>query len=109
MSNMLAVSSDTFQKEVLESDIPVLVDFWAIWCGPCKAIAPTVEALANEYAGKIKVVKVDVDQEPQIAARYGIRSIPTLMVFKGGQMVDQVIGAVPRQHLAGMLDRALAS
>ncbi|MCC6443579.1 MAG: thioredoxin [Armatimonadetes bacterium] len=109
MSSAQAVTTATFQSEVLDSGVPVLVDFWAVWCGPCKAVAPTVDALAAEYAGKVKVVKVDVDQEPQIAAKYGIRSIPTLMVFKGGQLVDQAIGAVPKQHLAGMLDKALAS
>lgn len=93
------VSDDNFKVEVLGSDKPVLVDFWAIWCGPCKMIAPIVEELAKEYDGKLKVTKIDVDANPQTAMTYGIRSIPTLMVFKEGQVVEQIIGAVPKRHL----------
>lgn len=93
------VNDANFQSEVLKSDKPVLVDFWAIWCAPCKMIAPFVEELAQEYDGKLKVAKVDVDANPQTAMQYGIRSIPTLMVFKGGAVVEQIVGAVPKRHL----------
>ena len=99
MGNALAVTDQSFDQEVLNSDVPVLVDFWAAWCGPCRMIAPTVDQLAVEYAGKLKVVKVDVDQNPDISGRLGVLSIPTLMVFKGGQMVERILGAVPKQAL----------
>jgi len=95
----IAVDDANFQTEVLSSDRPVLVDFWAIWCGPCKMIAPIVEELANEYDGKLKVAKMDVDANPRTSMQFGIRSIPTLIVFKGGQVVEQIIGAVPKRHL----------
>ena len=96
-----------FQEKVLNSDIPVLVDFWAPWCGPCKQIGPSVEELATEYAGKAKVFKVDVDVNGEVAQNYGIMSIPALLVFKGGKVVDKQVGAAPKAALAGLIDRAL--
>jgi thioredoxin 1 len=93
------ITDANFQKEVLNSDKPVLVDFWAVWCAPCKMVAPVVEELAKEYDGKLKVGKLDVDNNPEVSMKYGIRSIPTLMVFKGGKVVEQIIGAVPKRNL----------
>lgn len=95
----VTVDDSNFQNEVLSSSAPVLVDFWAIWCGPCKMIAPIVEEIASEYNGKLKVAKMDVDANPRTSMQYGIRSIPTLLVFKGGQVVEQIVGAVPKRHL----------
>ena len=95
-ANTPAVSGADFDTEVLQSPVPVLVDFWAVWCGPCKAVTPSVEQLANEYAGKLKVVKVDVDDNMEISSRYGIQSIPTLMLFKDGQPVERLVGAYPK-------------
>ncbi len=100
----IAVDDSNFQQEVLSASTAVLVDFWAIWCGPCKMIAPVVEELANEFDGKLKVAKMDVDANPRTAMQYGIRSIPTLLVFKGGQVVEQIIGAVPKRHLLDRLN-----
>lgn len=93
------ITDANFDKEVLNAETPVLVDFWAVWCGPCKMIAPVVEEIASEYAGKLKVGKLDVDQNQDVAMKYGIRSIPTLMVFKGGKVVEQIIGALPKRSL----------
>jgi thioredoxin len=108
-SNDLVILQDaTFDKEVLKSDIPVLVDFWAVWCGPCKAIAPTVEELARQYKGKVKVAKMDVDEHQQVPQQYGIRSIPTLLLFKGGRVVDTIVGAVPRSKLEESLKKAIS-
>ena len=107
MSANLAVSSTEFDQQVLQSDVPVLVDFWAEWCGPCKAIGPSIEELAQEYSGRAKVFKVDVDANGDIAERYGIMSIPALLVFKGGKVVDQMIGAAPKASIQNLLDRAL--
>ncbi len=107
-SNDIVILQDgTFDTEVLKSDVPVLVDFWAVWCGPCKAIAPAVDELAKQYKGKVKVGKVDVDQHQKVAQQYGIRSIPTLLVFKGGRVVDTIIGAVPKAKLEESLKKAI--
>ena len=108
MAANLAVSSNEFDSKVLQSEVPVLVDFWAEWCGPCKAIGPSVEQLAAEYEGKAKVYKLDVDSNGDIAERYGVMSIPALLVFKGGKVVDQMIGAAPKPNIAALLDRAIA-
>jgi thioredoxin 1 len=107
MASGLAVSTTDFEEQVLKSDVPVLVDFWAEWCGPCKAIGPSIEALASEYDGRAKIVKVDVDREGDLASRYGVMSIPALLVFKNGQVVDQMVGAAPKQQIAALIDRAL--
>jgi len=96
MGNAVAVTDQSFDQEVLQSPVPVLVDFWAAWCGPCKAIAPTVDQMAIEYAGKLKVVKVDVDANMEVSNRYGIMSIPSLVLFKNGQMVEKIVGALPK-------------
>jgi thioredoxin 1 len=105
----IALTDSTFHQEVLSVDKPVLVDFWAEWCGPCKMIAPMIEEIAKEYEGKIKVGKVDVDSNPMTAMKFGIRSIPTLMVFKGGMVVEQIVGAVPKKHLVSRLQQYVPS
>ncbi len=107
-SDVVTLQDATFDKEVLKSDIPVLVDFWAVWCGPCKAIAPAVDELASQYKGKVKIAKMDVDQHQQVPQQYGIRSIPTLLLFKGGRVVDTIVGAVPKAKLEESLKKALA-
>lgn len=107
MPTDLALQASEFETEVLQSQVPVLVDFWAAWCGPCRLIGPHVEAISQEYAGKAKVFKVDVDAEPDLASRYGVMSIPTLLIFKNGQLADQIVGAVPKEQIKASLDRAI--
>lgn len=101
------VTTDQFDAEVLQSSVPVLVDFWAVWCGPCRAIAPHVDAISEEYAGRAKVVKLNVDEEPEIALRYGIQSIPTLLFFKDGKVQDMIVGVVPKQTIVQKLEALL--
>jgi thioredoxin 1 len=108
VGNVVEVSDQNFEQEVINAATPVLIDFWAPWCGPCKAIAPVVEELAGSYAGKLKVVKMNVDDNPQTPSRYGVRGIPNLILFKGGQVADQIVGAVPKAHLVRAIDQALA-
>ncbi len=105
--NIATFTDQTFQTDVLESKVPVLVDFWAVWCGPCRAVAPAVEEIAKQYGDKIKVGKLDVDAQPNVPQRYGIMSIPTLLLFKNGQVADQIVGAVPKAHIEKMVQRAL--
>ncbi len=108
MAKPTDTSDATFETEVLESDVPVLVDFWAPWCGPCRMVAPVVDELSDDYDGKVKFVKLNTDENPQVSAKYGIRSIPTLLIFKQGEAVGQVVGFRPKSDLAKHLDEALA-
>lgn len=101
-------SEQNFDREVLKSETPVLVDIWAAWCGPCRMIAPLVEELAGTYAGKVKMGKLNVDDHPQVAAQYRIMNIPTLLLFKGGQEVDRIVGVVPKQELARRIEKVIA-
>jgi thioredoxin 1 len=107
-AGIIEVSDASFEQDVLQSEQPVLVDFWAAWCGPCKALAPTVDQVASEYAGKLKVAKLDVDRNTATAMRYGIRGIPALLVFKGGKVVDQIVGYVPKEMIDRSLTKVLA-
>ncbi|MEN9214409.1 MAG: thioredoxin [Gloeomargarita sp. DG02_4_bins_56] len=109
MSDAAPVTDDTFEQEVIQSPIPVLVDFWAPWCGPCRMVAPVVDEVAKEFEGRVKVVKLNTDDNPKTANAYGIRSIPTLMIFKGGQKVDVVMGAVPKTTLVKALQQQLSA
>ncbi len=106
-ANTVEFSEQDFDEKVLNSDQPVLVDFWAEWCGPCHMIAPAIEEVAAEYKGKVTVGKLNVDQHPGIAARYGIRSIPSILLFKDGQVSDQLVGAIPKAKITDMIKRAL--
>ncbi len=103
--NTITVNDENFDEEVLQSDIPVLVDFWAEWCGPCKIVGPTIEALASDYKGRVKIAKLDVDSNPKAAARFKVRSIPTLIVFKDGKAQESAVGVRPKGQLAELIDQ----
>ncbi|HZS41268.1 MAG TPA: thioredoxin [Polyangia bacterium] len=105
--NMTTITDANFESEVLKSANPVLIDFWATWCAPCRAIAPVVDALAKDYAGKLKVGKLDIDSNPKVPTQYDVRSIPTLLVFKDGKVVGQIVGAVPRPKIEDLIKKAL--
>ena len=105
--HVLEFTVGSFDSDVLQSDLPVLVDFWAEWCGPCKSIAPVIEEIAVEYKGKVRVGKVDVDQNNQIAMQFGVRSIPTLLILKEGKVVKQLVGAVPKNNITELLDQVI--
>jgi thioredoxin 1 len=105
MSSVANVTDSSFEQEVLKSEVPVLVDFWAPWCGPCKAVAPVVEDLSQEYAGRLKVVKLNTDENPKTAQSYTIRGIPSLYLFKSGQVVEQIVGAVPKATLTSAINK----
>jgi thioredoxin 1 len=104
---LVTITDDNFEEEVIKSDKPVLIDFWATWCGPCRMIAPIVEEMATEYEGKAKIGKLDVDSNQQTSIKYGVRSIPTLLLFKGGELKETIIGAVPKAHLVDKLQSVL--
>ncbi len=104
---LVTLTDDNFEEEVLKSDKPVLIDFWATWCGPCRMIAPIVEEMATEYDGKAKIGKLDVDSNQQTSIKYGVRSIPTLLLFKNGELKETIIGAVPKAHLVEKLESVL--
>ncbi len=99
----IEITDSNFEQEVLKSDVPVLIDFWAVWCGPCRMIAPIVEEMAGEFQGKAKIGKLDVDNNPNTAVKYGIRSIPSILIFKGGEVVENIVGAVPKQQITEKL------
>ncbi len=103
----ITLTDQNFETEVLKSDMPCLVDFWAPWCGPCKMLGPIIEEIAKEYEGKVKVGKLNVDEAPQTASQYGIMSIPTISLFKGGSAVDTVVGAVPKERIADMINQTI--
>ncbi|HEU4384598.1 MAG TPA: thioredoxin [Anaeromyxobacteraceae bacterium] len=105
--DVVTLEDGTFDSEVLKSDVPVLVDFWAVWCAPCKAIAPAVEQVAQEFKGKVKVGKLDVDHHQVVPQKYGIRSIPTLLVFKGGRVVDTIVGQAPKSKIVESVRKAM--
>ena len=106
-SSLVHVNDKNFALEVVQSDLPVLVDFWATWCGPCKSIAPIIDELAKEYTGRVKMAKLNVDENPATPSQYGVRGIPTLILFKGGKILEQMVGAVPKTRLVSMIEKAL--
>jgi thioredoxin len=108
MSAVQEVNDKNFETEVINSDVPVLIDFWAPWCGPCRAIGPVFDELARDYSGKLKVVKMNVDDNPLTPSRYGVRSIPNLLLIKNGQVKDQIVGAVPKQTFVSAIDKVVA-
>lgn len=103
--NLHVINDADFEQQILKANVPALVDFWAAWCGPCRAVGPVVEELATEYAGRVKVAKLNVDDNKETPARYGVRGIPTLILFKDGQVVDQIVGAVPKGKIKELLDK----
>ncbi len=109
MSMVINATSDTFKQEVLDSDMPVVVDFWATWCGPCRAVAPILDELSTEYLGKVKIVKVDTDENQDLAMAYGVMSIPTMAFFKGGSVVKTLVGARPKAQLIEQFDEVVGS
>ena len=108
MAKIIQVGDDNFEAEVIRSDLPVLIDFWAPWCGPCQSIAPLIEELAGEYEGRLKVTKLNVDDNPMTPSRYGVRGIPNLIILKGGTVKEQIVGVVPKGRLVDAIDRVLA-
>ncbi len=107
MAEPIELTEENFTSEVLEADIPVMIDFWAPWCGPCNMVSPIVESLANKYEGKIKVAKVNLDESPALASEYGVRSIPAIFIFNGGKVAERTVGVQPEDALAAMIDRVL--
>ena len=105
--NVKEIGDTDFDQEVLQADVPTLVDFWAPWCGPCKSIAPILEEIAGEYTGKLKIVKMNVDENPATPSKYSVRGIPNLVIFKSGEVVEQIVGAVPKEQLTGTIDKVI--